>query len=176
MLPKVVRTERLVLRLPRLEDAEPIFESWGRDPEVARFLVQWPHGSIDDTRQFLQKILDDWSGRTSFQWVITKEPDDAPMGIISVRFNRHAAMVSYAVARSEWGKGYATEALQAVLDSALGVPGVYRAWAYCDLENRASARVMEKAGMLKEGILRRYARQPNISAEPRDAYVYAKVR
>jgi RimJ/RimL family protein N-acetyltransferase len=44
------------------------------------------------------------------------------------------------------------------------------------VENIASARVMEKAGMAREGLLRRYVVHPNISAEPRDAYLYAVVR
>jgi len=40
----------------------------------------------------------------------------------------------------------------------------------------ASARVLEKLGMSREGVLRRWIIHPNISAEPRDCYVYAKVR
>lgn len=46
----------------------------------------------------------------------------------------------------------------------------------CDVDNPASARVMEKAGMTREGILRRWHIAPNISPEPRDCIVCAKVR
>jgi len=64
---------------------------------------------------------------------------------------------------------------QLSLEFALAQPGVYRVWAYCDVENRASARVMEKVGMEREGLLRRYARFA-VSDEPRDVYMYAKTR
>ena len=52
----------------------------------------------------------------------------------------------------------------------------YRAWATCDVENPASARVMEKAGMIREGVLKRWHVCPTIGYEPRDCYVYAKTR
>ena len=68
----------------------------------------------------------------------------------------------------DWGAG-----LVAVW---LAEPTIWRVQAYCDLENAASARVLEKAGLTREGILRRYIVTPNLSDEPRDVYVYARVR
>jgi RimJ/RimL family protein N-acetyltransferase len=53
---------------------------------------------------------------------------------------------------------------------------IYRVWATCDVENFACAGVLIKAGMLKEGILRRYILHPNISPEPRDSYCYSVVK
>ena len=53
---------------------------------------------------------------------------------------------------------------------------IWRLGAVCDIDNRASARVMEKAGMQREGILRRWMLHPNISAEPRDCFSYATTR
>ena len=84
--------------------------------------------------------------------------------------------VGYALARPYWGKGYMTEIMRTVIDWALTQPDIFRVQAFCDVENIASARVMEKAGMAREGLLRRYVVHPNISAEPRDAYLYAVVR
>ena len=57
---------------------------------------------------------------------------------------------------------------------ALSHPSVSRAEAICDTENVASAWVMEKSGMKREGILRRYLTHPNVSNEPRNCFVYAK--
>jgi hypothetical protein len=48
--------------------------------------------------------------------------------------------------------------------------------AFCDVKNTASARVLEKLGMLRESLLRRWIIHPNISPEPGDCYVYAKAR
>ncbi|MFA6141455.1 MAG: GNAT family protein, partial [Hyphomicrobium sp.] len=68
------------------------------------------------------------------------------------------------------------EALRALTDCALRQSPIWRASAACDAENVASARVMEKAGMAFEGILRRAITAPNMSPEPRDCRLYAKVR
>ena len=69
-----------------------------------------------------------------------------------------------------------TEAVRAVVDWAFSLEEVFRVWAVCDTANTASARVLEKAGMAREGILRRWIVHPNVSSEPRDCFVYSKVR
>jgi RimJ/RimL family protein N-acetyltransferase len=68
------------------------------------------------------------------------------------------------------------EALSALVERTLSLPNVYRAWAFCDVENRASVRVLEKVGMTCEGTLRRFVVHPNVGREPRDAFCYARVR
>ena len=61
-------------------------------------------------------------------------------------------------------------------DWALSQADIYRVSAVVDLENPASCRVLEKCGFQREGVMRRGAIQPNMSDEPRDIFVYAKVR
>jgi [ribosomal protein S5]-alanine N-acetyltransferase len=69
-----------------------------------------------------------------------------------------------------------TEVLAEVTGWVMRQAGIWRIGAGCDVENSASARVMEKAGLEREGILRRWIIHPNISSEPRDWFSYAKVR
>ena len=71
------------------------------------------------------------------------------------------------------GQGYMTEAVKKVLDWALKQQEIYRVWSVYDVDNIGSARVMEKVGMQKEGILRCWSVHPSISPEPRDAYCCA---
>ena len=59
---------------------------------------------------------------------------------------------------------------------ALSQYGIWRLWSVCDVENAGSARVMEKAGLSREGLLRRWIIHPNLSDEPRDCFVLAKVK
>jgi RimJ/RimL family protein N-acetyltransferase len=58
------------------------------------------------------------------------------------------------------------------LEPAFGV----RIGAVCDVDNIGSARVLEKSGFVREGLLLRWLVHPNISDEPRDCYSYARVR
>jgi hypothetical protein len=84
--------------------------------------------------------------------------------------------VGYLTARPWWGQGLMTEVLTEVVDWAMGQPSVFRIGAFCDVDNVASARVMEKSGLVREGLLRRWLMHPNISDEPRDCFSYARVR
>ena len=69
-----------------------------------------------------------------------------------------------------------TEVLATVVDWAMCQPAVWRIGDVCDVENLASARVIEKAGLAREGILRRWNIHPNLGSEPRDCFSYAKVK
>lgn len=96
--------------------------------------------------------------------------------MIEMRLDSFRADFGYGIARQYWGNGYTTEAVKVIIGWALKQPNIYRVWAICDVENLASARVLEKAGLQKEGILRRFANHPNISDEPRDCYCYSIVK
>ncbi len=88
----------------------------------------------------------------------------------------HGVSLGYALGRRWWGKGLATEAARTLVEWALAQPGVFRVWAIADRDNLASARVLEKSGMQREGLLRRWIVHPNISPEPRDAWMFSRVR
>jgi [ribosomal protein S5]-alanine N-acetyltransferase len=92
------------------------------------------------------------------------------------RPERHRRDCGYVLARVFWGRDLTTEALAHVIHWAMRQDGIWRIGAGCDAENFASARVMEKAGLVTEGILRRWIIHPNVSSERRDWLSCAKVR
>jgi len=59
------------------------------------------------------------------------------------------------------GKGYATEATRAIIHWAFQQSTIYRVNASTDIENVASQKVLGKAGMVREGLLRKYIVHPN---------------
>jgi len=174
--PERFETPRLLLRPPTLNDAEPIFQKYAQDPEVSKYLFWRPHEKIDTTNEFLLRCIQCWKDETAFPWVITRKDNNTLLGMIEMRIDRFRADFGYGIARQYWGNGYTTEAAKVVIVWALQQESIYRVWAICDVENFASARVMEKVGMQKEGILRRFASHPNISSEPRDCYCYSIVK
>ena len=71
----------------------------------------------------------------------------------------HQAEIGYWLGRDYWGQGFCTEAVIAVLDYGFETLGLNRIFAQHIARNGASARVLEKAGFSKEGILRQHARK-----------------
>jgi len=174
--PESFATPRLSLRTPSLDDAEIIFQKYAQDAEVTKYLSWQPHKNLDTTREFLHRCIQCWKEETAFPWTIIRKNDNTLLGMIEIRIDRFRADFGYVLAREYWGNGYATESTKSVTQWAIEQESIYRVWAVCDVENLASKRVMEKAGMQKEGILRRFIIHPGLSSEPRDCYSYSLVK
>ena len=159
-----------------MEDADVIFDKYAQDPDVTKYLTWRPNRSVGETREFLQASLVAWREGRSYHWTIVRKEDQELMGMINARVENHKCQIGYVLARAYWGKGYMTEALRKLVAWALEQPEISRIWSVCDIENRASARVMEKGGMRREGTLPRWSVHPNLSPEPRDSYCYSVAR
>jgi ribosomal-protein-alanine N-acetyltransferase len=173
VFPDTVDTLRLHLRRPVPADAQRIFQTYAQDVEVTRYLVWVPHSSVETTNKFIAFCQDRWTNSVAYPYVITRKEDAGLLGMIEVRPNGHRADFGYVLARSCWGDGLMPEAIAATVKITLGHPTIYRMEATCDVENKASARALEKSGFSREGILRRYIIHPNMSSEPRDCLLYA---
>lgn len=176
--PAEIETQRLLLRRPVLRDAEAIYGAYAADPDVTRFLTWRPHNALEETRRFLQHCQTVWGSGASRPYVIAQRT--APTHAIGMiewrRDNDFAVSFGYVLAPAWWSRGYMAEALSTLVDWSLTQPDIHRASAFCDVDNPASGRVMEKAGMVFEGVLRRYSIHPTLSDEPRDCRLYAAVR
>jgi ribosomal-protein-alanine N-acetyltransferase len=170
-----ITTPRLQLRPPREEDASEIYQRYVSDPAVARY-VSWPKNQgLEGTQNFVAKSIREWREDESYVYVISLKENEEIIGSIGLHLDKQhtfKAEIGYVLAQDEWGKGYATEALQALLPHALGLD-LIRIYARCDVENVGSARVLEKAGFEYEGTLRKSAMLPTRSPYPRDMRVYS---
>ena len=170
-----LRTPRLLLRRLCMEDAGDIF-AYASDPPITRFVFWEPHRTLDDTRQYLQRTLRGYADGNPPAWGIQHLGDGAIIG--SCAFHEVSAMhargeIGYALARKYWGQGLITEAVRAMIDYGFNTLGLNRIEARCDIENAASARVMEKSGMKFEGVLRQNI---ILHSRPRDARIHAILR
>ena len=171
-----IHTERLILRPPDPSDAEALFAAYASDPEVTRFLRWTPKTHPDELRDFLRGAQEISARGEELHWVLEVRESHSPAGILTVWYGEHGAELGFALSRALWGRGYMTEAGSAIIGWVLRDGAIYRVWAYCDCENEASIRVLEKLGLEKEGRLRRWAIHPNVSDEPRDVFVFSLVR
>ena len=169
------RTNRLILRRVTLADAEAIYATYAQDLDVTRYVLWQPHRHIGETREFLRRCVNGWEDGSEFTWAICLA-DNTLIGSIALQIEGFKAGTGYVLARPYWGNGYTSEALQAIVDWTMQQPAIYRLWAVCDCENPASARVMEKAGMTREGTLRRWLILPQASSTPRDCLCYSIVK
>lgn len=155
-LPEVIDTPRLRLRPWQLTDVDDVL-TYAQDPEWSRYLriLPQPYTRRDAEEFVARQLLLDRS--THPAWAIVLE--GSVVGGINLRFNfehRHAEM-GYSVARRHWNQGCVTEAAGAVIDAAFQTHhDLNKVLARADVENTASQRVMEKVGMIKEGVLRQH--------------------
>jgi len=174
--PEQILTPRLLLRKPVRTDAGDIFSAYAQDTEVTRYLMWRAGGSLHEVEEFLDRTLAHWDRGTSYSWSILLRENRALVGMIEARVDAYMVNLGYVIGRAHWNRGIATEAVRGVCAWADAQPEVFRIWAVCAVDNPASARVLEKAGMTCEGILRRWGVFPNISGAPKDCYSYARVK
>jgi ribosomal-protein-alanine N-acetyltransferase len=160
--PRIVPTARLLLRRPEPADAEAIFTRYSSDPRVTRY-VGWPaHRTIEDTRAFLTFSEDQWGRWPAGPYLACSRADGTVLGSTGLMFETpRTAMTGYVFATDAWGRGYATEALEAMIGVARNT-GVHHLYALCHAEHRASVRVLEKCGFALDGTRRAHAEFPNL--------------
>ena len=174
--PESLETPRLLLRRPRAEDAPAMFERYTGDPEVTR-LLGWPrHHSVAETEAFVELSDGEWERWPAGPYLVLGRRRGDLLGSTGLAFETpFRAATGYVFARDSWGRGYATEALGAMVELAPGV-GIRRLYALCHPDHRPSRRVLEKCGFHREGLLRCHSELPNLRpGEPADVLCYATV-
>src|SRR5262245_13183312 len=98
--PQMIETTRLLLRLPVLEDATAIFQSYAQDPAVTRYLTWLPHRSLDDTSSFLHRCISAWTTGSAYPWVVIQKQEDRLIGMAEVRIENFKLDLGYVLAQS----------------------------------------------------------------------------
>ena len=172
-IPERIEGPRLLLRLPVVDDAGPLYQRIGCDPQVTKYLLWTPHPDVVATRKVIAERMNvDPRVRT---WVMVLQHSGEIVGMIScARPMPYAAEIGYSLGRRWWGKGLMSEALDMLMTTLQADPDVYRVWATCHVDNERSVRLLERAGLTLEGRLARHTIYPNLGTEPLDSLLYAK--
>ena len=141
--------------------------------DVVRFMLL-PVCSREESEKFLRDSLQE-SGSDPWRSVVRAISDSAASNLIglcgvAILSGAHEGEIWYLLNPEWWGKGIATEAVKKLLDLGFGELGLHRIWASCLPENPASARVLEKVGMRKEGFL---VKNLKIHGEWKSSFLYA---
>ncbi|KAG2395201.1 hypothetical protein LR48_Vigan09g158400 [Vigna angularis] len=141
------------LRPFKISDVDDFF-LWAGDDQVTRNLRWKTCGSKEEALAFIRDVCIPHPWRRSICL-------DCSIGFISVfpwsGEERHKADIGYAIGRTYWGQGIATKALKIAVPQVFkDFPNLLRLQAFVDVENKASQRVLEKVGFIREGVLRKY--------------------
>ena len=168
-----IRTARLVLREFRQDDFDDV-HAYATQAEVVRYM-DWGPNTPDETQAFLERMFEAqgrWP-RDDVNLAVEHAGDRRVIGAIRLGRNKpaeHSADLGYSYNRDYWGRGFGTEAARAMMQVAFRVLGLHRVWAWCDVRNAGSYRVMEKLGMRREGTFRQNIQ---VKGAWRDTFVYA---
>lgn len=147
---QTIETARLILRRFRLEDAEDMFNNWAGDPVVCRYLSWGPHREVEDSRKRILNWVNNYGNNNFYVWAITIKSKNICIGSISLEISNDigsSCEVGYCVGTDYWNRGIMTEALRAVMHYLFYEVGYQHIQAKHDVLNKASGKVMEKAGM-----------------------------
>ena len=151
-----LKTNRLILR-PFQEDDLPIFVEYRSDPEVARY-QGWTarHTRWSKPGAFLERMKDAVPGTpgTWFQLAMERQAQPGIIGDCAVQVmseDARQAQIGFTLSRAFQKQGYAVEAVQALLDFLFTEYKLHRVTATCDALNSASARLLERLRMRREG-------------------------
>ena len=140
-----ITTRRLVLRLPEPEDAKP-FAEVANNMAIASQMSCLPH-------PYSEKNAESWIAATRSNAdphkvsLVISLKDGTIAGSAGVRSNDNTEPeITYFLGQAHWGKGFATEAVQAIIDHVFSVANIERIIGRCSVGNRGSRRVLEKCG------------------------------
>lgn len=151
-----IRTERLLLRPLRYRDAKDFYE-YAKDEQVARYVLWDAHTSLNQTKAILRSQMMQCRQEGLLTMAITMKETRrmvGTIGLVNRDWDNHTAEVGFSLARAVWGQGLMTEALTAYLRFIFDQNIIHRIEALHDVDNPASGKVMKKAGMKEEGLLK----------------------
>ncbi len=149
--PTELQTERLLLRPPTLDDLDA-YVAITTDPAYAVYGARSDPTPDSVAAGLALIVATPWERRAEF--AVVHEGIVVGRVRLDVDQENQVAELGYGVARERWGRGLASEAARAMVDYGFEAFGLAKVWARVDPRNLSSVRVLEKIGMVCEGVLR----------------------
>ncbi|PFA62821.1 GNAT family N-acetyltransferase [Bacillus sp. AFS015802] len=172
-----LETDRLTIRRLCMDDTQRAFDHWLSDERISDHRVSAANKSVAETTMRMEKIVRGYDSKEFCYWGIELKDGGKLIGEIDL-YDFHPSTgnceVSYTIGYDWWNMGYGTEALKAVVEFAFIHMKVHKISAAHNTDNPASGRIMEKAGMKQEGVIRHMIR--NAKNQYKDCAVYGLLR
>ncbi|TCW84032.1 N-acetyltransferase [Burkholderia sp. SRS-46] len=154
--PVRLTTARLTLRPLKEDDAHALFEIWS-DAEAMRYFSFSAMADLDEAKERVARKLTTAADGTDFNCVLESRATGEVLGecaLFHMNEQCRRAEIGFSLKRRHWGSGYMREAAAALVEHAFGVLHLNRLEADIDPRNVASARLLERLGFVREGLLR----------------------
>lgn len=143
----VLTTERLALRPVTAADHAALLAHWSA-PDVRRFLFDGAPLSAAEIAEAIADSARDFAAAGYGLWLVHEKGGSDLVGTAGLRPLDNAGLeIFYSLVPGWWGKGYATEAARAVVETALGPLGLPEVLAEVDEDNVSSVAVVRRLGM-----------------------------
>ncbi|HUX97036.1 MAG TPA: GNAT family N-acetyltransferase [Bacteroidales bacterium] len=171
-----IETNRLILREISWDDLEDIHRL-NSLPEVSEFNITGIPKDIEETKESIRPYIEGQTiiPRPFYNWKIESKDKMEFIGLANIKFSLdrlRLGEISFKLFPDHWGKGYATEVLKKLITTGFDYFKLHKIEAGTIIENSKSIRVLEKSGMIREGIRRKIV---PIRGEWKDGYLYAIV-
>lgn len=131
---------------------------YASEEDVCKF-QPWGPNTEEDSRFFISQAIRDRERRhrSRFVFAIVLKGSDSIIGNIEMNITDWDGVgeIGFVIHHEHWGKGFATQAVELMMKHSFEKCELHRLAASCDPRNQSSIRVLEKVGMVKEGLLRK---------------------
>ncbi len=155
-------TERLLCRPFLPADYGDMLANWAADPDVQAEYGEPVYTTLTEVKTLLSKYLAQQRQPDCYRWAIVEKVSNQNIGQIAfcrVYSDSATAEIEYCIGKAFWGRGYATEALCALIHHAWTKTHFTRLEAYHRAENVRSGRVLQKSSMHQTDTVERFARE-----------------
>ena len=171
-----LETDRLLLRKFEYMDAESMLRNWIADPLIQSNYGEPVYSTEKEVHELLTGWISQYKNKSFYRWAIILKETGENIGQIAfcrVYDEYSTAEVEYCIGTNFWGKGYAPEALTAILKYSFEKPCIEKLEAFHRIQNPASGRVLQKAAMRKADNVKRFEL---LKEQPSNEVCYALTR
>lgn len=154
-----IESERLILRKFEYSDIPHMIKNWIANPVVQNEYGEPAYKTFDEVHELINKWMENYNNNDFYRWAIILKENNEKIGQIAfckVYTEIETAEIEYCIGENYTGKGYATEALNTVIDFSFKKPKFYKLEAFHRIANSRSGRVLQKTIMKEVETVRRF--------------------
>lgn len=171
----IIKSKKFILRPFKKGDEKSLIDNIN-DKDIYRYTLRIPHPyKKKDAKKWIEYCINESRKKIQKEIVFAIDIDGEVIGAIGFHNieKNHKAEIGYWLGKNNWNKGIITESAGLVTEFGFKELKLKRIYAPIFVQNKASARVLEKNGYKFEGLAKNYHLKEGRLI---DVFIYAKVK